>query len=238
MTATAAAGPSGVYGIDCSVDGAAGQWYPTSSAQVPSAESASTRSAATRRATPSTRTACTAPRRPRRSRSSSGSRRSQRSASTSSSTSCAATAVTERVRIPARWVTVNVHHQRVRVHERAHIQRVRVTRCHVRTARRRVTVWVTVAPPRPQGPRAPPQDRPRRAGAPHGHQAHPDGRARPRDHGQRVAGHARAGSRWQARPSRSTPPPTTPATTTTSPRPRRPPPTAPGARASARGRPG
>ena len=52
--------------------------------------------------------------------------------------------VTARVRIPARWVTVKVNGRRVRVHERAHRQRVRVTRCHVRTVRRRVAYWVTV----------------------------------------------------------------------------------------------
>ena len=48
------------------------------------------------------------------------------------------------MRIPARWVTVKVNGRRVRVHERAHRQRVRVTRCHVRTVRRRVAYWVTV----------------------------------------------------------------------------------------------
>ncbi len=35
VTATATAGPSGVDGISCSVDGATSQWYPGSSAQVP-----------------------------------------------------------------------------------------------------------------------------------------------------------------------------------------------------------
>ncbi len=34
VTATAAAGPSGVSGIDCSVDGAVAQWFPAASAQV------------------------------------------------------------------------------------------------------------------------------------------------------------------------------------------------------------
>jgi hypothetical protein len=55
---------------------------------------------------------------------------------------------TERVRIPARWVTVTIHHRRVRVHERAHVPRVRVTRCHVRPARRPVTGLGHSAPPR------------------------------------------------------------------------------------------
>jgi hypothetical protein len=35
VTATAGAGPSGVAGIDCSVDGGAVQWYPSVTAQVP-----------------------------------------------------------------------------------------------------------------------------------------------------------------------------------------------------------
>ncbi len=35
VTATAAAGPSGVYGIDCTVDGGPGQWYQAATARVP-----------------------------------------------------------------------------------------------------------------------------------------------------------------------------------------------------------
>jgi hypothetical protein len=50
----------------------------------------------------------------------------------------------ERVTIPARWVTVRVHHKRVRVHERAHTRTVTVEQCHPRMVWRRETVWVKV----------------------------------------------------------------------------------------------
>ena len=52
--------------------------------------------------------------------------------------------VSERVRVPAQWVTVRRHRKLVRVRRRAHTKVVKVVRCHPRTARRRVTVWVTV----------------------------------------------------------------------------------------------
>ena len=52
--------------------------------------------------------------------------------------------VRERVRIPARWVTVRRHHKLVRVHRRAHTKTKRVTKCHMRTVRRRITVWKVV----------------------------------------------------------------------------------------------
>ncbi|MGB0097417.1 MAG: hypothetical protein WBP81_33365 [Solirubrobacteraceae bacterium] len=52
--------------------------------------------------------------------------------------------VKERVKIPARWVTVHRAHRRVKVKRRAHTKVVRVVRCHPRTKLERVTVWVTV----------------------------------------------------------------------------------------------
>jgi hypothetical protein len=52
--------------------------------------------------------------------------------------------VRERVRIPARWVRIKTAHGRIRVHERAHWQRVEITRCRERLARRRIAVWRTV----------------------------------------------------------------------------------------------
>jgi hypothetical protein len=52
--------------------------------------------------------------------------------------------VDEVVRIPAHWVTGTVNGKPVRVHEKARTQRITVTRCHVRTARRRMDVWVTI----------------------------------------------------------------------------------------------
>jgi hypothetical protein len=50
----------------------------------------------------------------------------------------------ERVKIPARWVTVRAHHKRVRVHEPAHSRTVTVDQCHPRVVWRRETVWVKV----------------------------------------------------------------------------------------------
>ena len=144
VTAVAAAGPSGVYGIDCSVDGAAGQWYPTDSAQVPVS------------GVGEHQVSCYAESNAVDAHGVHGTSAAQTFAIKLGVPTIAAIGFnklvdrlrcyrsTERVRIPARWVTVIVHHQRVRVHEAAHIQRIRVTRCHVRTARRRVTVWVTV----------------------------------------------------------------------------------------------
>ena len=48
------------------------------------------------------------------------------------------------MRVPAHWVTVRRHHRLVRVHRRAHTKVVKVTRCHPRIVKRRITVWVTV----------------------------------------------------------------------------------------------
>jgi hypothetical protein len=143
VTATATAGPSGVYGIDCSVDGAAGQWYPASSAQIPVSGIGEHQ------------VSCYAENNAVDEHGVHGISTTQTFAIKLGVPTIAAIGFnklvnglrchrfTERVRIPARWVTVTVRHQRVRVHERAHSQRIRVTRCHVRTARRRVTVWVT-----------------------------------------------------------------------------------------------
>ena len=144
MTATASAGPSGVAGIACAVDGAPTQWYATSSAQIPVS------------GTGEHQVQCYAENNavdPGGVHGTSGTESFQTKIGTATvaavgfsklvdKLSCHRT--TERVRIPARWVTVKVHGRQTRVHERAHTQRIGVTRCHVRTARRRVSVWVTV----------------------------------------------------------------------------------------------
>jgi hypothetical protein len=52
--------------------------------------------------------------------------------------------VTERIHIPARWVKVRLHGRLVRVRERAHVQKIRVTHCHARTVLRRITREVIV----------------------------------------------------------------------------------------------
>jgi hypothetical protein len=52
--------------------------------------------------------------------------------------------VRERIRIPARWVTVHSHHRLVHVRTRAAVKVVKVTRCHARIVRKRITVWKPV----------------------------------------------------------------------------------------------
>ena len=52
--------------------------------------------------------------------------------------------VAKRVKVPGRWVTVRRHHKRVRVRKRGHWRTIHVTRCHARTARRREVVWKTI----------------------------------------------------------------------------------------------
>jgi hypothetical protein len=144
VTATAAAGRSGVAGVDCAVDGAFGQWYPTSSAQIPIS------------GVGEHQVSCYSESNAVDASGVHGTSATQTFAIKIGIPTIAAIGFnklidrlrchrsTERVTIPARWVTVTIHHHRVRVHERAHSQRVRVTRCHLRTARRRITVWVTV----------------------------------------------------------------------------------------------
>lgn len=144
VTATATAGPSGVAGISCSVDGGPAQWYPASSAQVPvdSIGENVIRCFSENNAVDATGAHGVSP-------------IQTFSMDIGTPTVSAITfsklvdalrcrRVTERVRIPAHWVTVRAHGQVIRVRERAHSERVRVTKCHARTARRRRTVWVTV----------------------------------------------------------------------------------------------
>ena len=52
--------------------------------------------------------------------------------------------VKERVNVPARWVTVRRHHRLVKVKRRAHSKLKKVTKCHPRTAIKRVAVRVRV----------------------------------------------------------------------------------------------
>lgn len=144
VTATATAGPSGVRGITCSVDSGAAQFYPEATAQIPVSGVGEHRvvcSSQNKAYDSSDEPATSAP------------------ATFSMKIGQPAVAlmafsklvdklrchrVTERVRIPARWVEVKVHGQRVRVREPARTERVRITHCHPRTVRRRVAEWVTV----------------------------------------------------------------------------------------------
>jgi hypothetical protein len=54
------------------------------------------------------------------------------------------TRVDERIRVPTRCVTVRRRHKLVRVRGRGHVKVVEVVKCHPRTAKQEVVVWVTV----------------------------------------------------------------------------------------------
>ena len=142
VTATATAGPSGVAGIACSVDGAAQQWKPTSTVQVPVSGLGEHQ------------VVCYSENNAVDASGSHGVSPAEAFSMKIGTPAVAAIAfsklvdklqchrTTERVRIPARWVTVKLHGHRVRVRDAAHTTHVKITRCHARTARRRVTVWV------------------------------------------------------------------------------------------------
>jgi hypothetical protein len=143
VTATASA-LSGVAGLSCSVDGGAASWHAGSSAQVPvtgvgqhtvacSAENNAVDSAGNHGWSPQ----------------SSWSLKIGYPTVTGIGFSSIVNALRcgrerERVRLPARWVTVRRGHKLVRVRKRAGIKIVKVMRCHPRIARRRVSVWTTV----------------------------------------------------------------------------------------------
>jgi hypothetical protein len=144
VTATASAGPSGIAGISCSLDGAPAQWYAASTAQIAVAGIGTHQ------------VQCTAE---NNAVDASGVHGSSAPATYSLRIGVPTVAVvafskvvdklrchrvTERVRIPARWVKVRVRGRLERVHEKAHIQKIKVTRCHARTVRRRITRVVTV----------------------------------------------------------------------------------------------
>ena len=144
VTATGGGSPSGIDGLSCSVDGAPAQWYPGGSAQVPVSGLGqhSVQCSAANNAVDQA-----------------GNRGWSDPASWSvkigeptvsgisfesivNGLRCAR--VRERVKVPARWVTVRRGHKRLKVTRRAHTRVVKVMRCHPRTTLRRVTVWVTV----------------------------------------------------------------------------------------------
>ena len=144
VTATGNAGPSGVSGIGCSADGAPYQWYPTQSVQIPvggigvhrvtcySANNA--RDAAGHVATSAPQTWTLSIREPTVSGIGFGKLVDP----------LLCKRVIKRVKVPAHWVTVRRHHKRVRVKRRARTKLERVTRCHPRIVRRRITVWKVV----------------------------------------------------------------------------------------------
>ena len=144
ISATGSAGPSGVAGLSCSVDGAPAQWYASSTAQVPvsgvgehQVQCYSENNAVNGNGVHGT--------------SALGSFSMKIGVPTISAIGFSGIVnalrchrVRERINIPAHWVRVRRHHKLVRVHRRAHRKTVKVTRCHVRTKRERLTVRVTV----------------------------------------------------------------------------------------------
>jgi hypothetical protein len=144
ITATATAGSSGVQGITCTVDGGPGQAYAGASAQVPVSGTGPhvVRCAADNNAVDG-------------SGSHGWSAWSTWALSIRQPTvsgigfsklvdSMLCHRVRERIIVPARWVTVVVHHRRIHFKERAHRTTVTVARCHPRIVLRKVTVWATV----------------------------------------------------------------------------------------------
>jgi len=144
VSATATAGPSGVAGIACSEDGSPYRWHPGASAQIPV------------QGIGRHQVVCYAQ---NNAVDSSGAPASSPSESWTLSIreptvfalgfdriahALRCRRVRERVRVPARWVTVRRHHKLVRIHRRVRVRIERVMRCQARSARRRVTVWKTV----------------------------------------------------------------------------------------------
>ncbi|MGI8557858.1 MAG: hypothetical protein ACR2ND_06065 [Solirubrobacteraceae bacterium] len=144
ITATGAAGPSGVAGLSCSVDRAPAHWYPSSSAQVAVGgigEHSVTCSAANNAVDGAGNHGWSAP------------QTWSLKIGVPTVTGIAFSRIVdrlrcrrarERVRVPAHWVTVRRHHHRIRFHRRAHTRLVRVLKCHARTVLRRRTVWIIV----------------------------------------------------------------------------------------------
>ena len=144
VTATASGGSSGIAGLSCSVDSQPAQWYPGATARVPvsgiGGHSISC-SAASNAVDQAGNHGWSSP--------------ANWSLSIREPTvggigfahlvdALLCHRVRERVRVPARWVTVRRHHRPVRIKKRAHTKVVKATRCHARIVRRRITVWKTV----------------------------------------------------------------------------------------------
>ena len=144
VTATATAGPSGVAGISCAVDGGTASWYPTATAQVPVSgvgqhvvQCFSESNARDGSGTPGV----------------SAMRSFSMSIRVPTISGIAFTAIADRlrchrvqkrIRVPACTVIVRRHHKRVRVRRPAHIKIVHVTKCHPRTIIKHRIVVVTI----------------------------------------------------------------------------------------------
>ena len=165
VTATATAGPSGVAGISCAVDGAAARWYPAATAQVPvdgvgqhQVQCFSENNARDGSGAPGV-SAMQSFSMSIRVPTVSG------IAFTSIADRLRCKRVKKRIKVPGRTVVVRRHHKLVRIHQRPHTKVVKVTKCHPRTilvhrivvvtvrrhgkkvkVRRRKTIRVPVAP--------------------------------------------------------------------------------------------
>jgi hypothetical protein len=144
VDAYTSAGPSGVAGISCSVDGAPYQWHAGSAAQIPVQGVGQHQVVcyAQNRAVDSAGNPATSP---------SQTWTLSIRVPTESGISFAHVVdalrchrVRERIKAPAHWVTVHRHHKLVQVRKRARTRFVKATRCDPRTARRKVVVWATV----------------------------------------------------------------------------------------------
>jgi hypothetical protein len=140
VTATAAAGPSGVAGISCSIDGAPSQWYAASTALVPVdgvgthlVSCFSQNNAVDPSGTPATSPTSTWTLTIR-----SPSVSAVSFARVADALRCHAK--WERVRVPARWVTATHGGHPIKVKLPPEVRRARVVHCHPRVITRRVRV--------------------------------------------------------------------------------------------------
>jgi hypothetical protein len=144
VIARASAGPSGVSGIACRVDSARVTWYPARTASIPVsgigrhtvlclAQSNAVNSSGQR----ATSAPATFPMKI-------GQPTISAIAFTRLVNGLRCRRATERVRVPAHWVRIHRGGRSVRVHRAAKTRLVHVRRCHVRTQRRRVAIWITV----------------------------------------------------------------------------------------------
>ncbi len=144
VTASAAAGPSGVAGISCSADGAPARWYPGPAAQIPvdgvgqhQVQCFSENNAHDGNGTPgvsATRSFSVSIRVPT----------VAGIAFTSIADRLRCKRVKKRVEVPGRTVIVRRHHKLVRIRGRRHTKVVKVTKCHPRTILVHRIVVVTV----------------------------------------------------------------------------------------------
>jgi hypothetical protein len=144
VTATATAGPSGVAGISCAVDGARASWYPNATAQVPVngvgdhvVQCFSESNARDGSGTPGV----------------SAMRSFSMSIRVPTISGIAFTTIADRlrchrvqkrIRVPAHTVIVRRHGKRVRVRRPAHTKIVHVTKCHPRTITKHRIVIITI----------------------------------------------------------------------------------------------